>query len=402
VHFAIVGAGPAGAALGYLLARASGEVTLLERQTDFAREFRGEVLMPSGLDAIRQMGLGAALDALPQSRITRGALYRGAEPLVDLAFGDDGPRAVSQPALLEMLAREAANWPGFSLERGFTVRDLVSRDGAVVGVRGDSPSGPREVRADWVIGADGRASAVRKHSALDRPRPSQSFDIVWCRLPLPPDHAQQVRFYLSEGHFAVALHAPDGRLQIGWVIQKGTFGDLRRRGVSEWIDELSRGLSPDLARHIQKHRDEVTHPFLLDVVCDHIEQWCEPGLLLLGDAAHPMSPVGAQGINIALRDALVAANHLAPLAAAPARPRALLAACQRIAAERLPEVRSIQRLQRIPPRVIFQRNAVSRFIVRRVIPALARSRVLSLLVGTGANRFFFGTTPVKLQTGVRP
>jgi 2-polyprenyl-6-methoxyphenol hydroxylase-like FAD-dependent oxidoreductase len=397
VHFAIVGAGPAGAALGYLLARAGGQVTLLERQTDFAREFRGEVLMPSGLDAIAQMGLGAALAALPQIRIARGALYRGAEPLVELPFGDGGPRVVSQPALLEMLVHESARWPGFSLERGFTVRDLISRDGAVAGVRGDSSSGPGEVAADWVIGADGRASAVRKHSALDRARPSQSFDVVWCRLPLPPDHAEQVRFYLSEGRFAITLHAPDGRLQIGWVIEKGTFGELRRRGVSEWLGELARGLPPDLARHIAEHRDAVTHPFLLDVVCDHIERWCEPGLLLLGDAAHPMSPVGAQGINIALRDAIVAANHLAPLAAGSADPRALLAASERIAAERLPEVRAIQRLQRIPPRVIFQRNAVSRFIVRRVIPALARSRVLPRLVGTGANRFFFGVTEVRLS-----
>jgi 2-polyprenyl-6-methoxyphenol hydroxylase-like FAD-dependent oxidoreductase len=396
VHFAIVGAGPAGAALGYLLARAGGQVTLLERQTDFAREFRGEVLMPSGVDAIAQMGLGAALDALPQTRIARGALYRGAELLIELAFADTGPRAVSQPALLEMLVRESARWPGFALERGFTVRDLISRNGAVVGVRGDSPSGPREVLADQVIGADGRASATRKRSALDRERPAQTFDIIWCRLPLPADHAQQARFYLSQGHFAVALHAPDGRLQIGWVIEKGTFGELRRRGVSEWLDELSRGLSPDLARHIAEHRDAVTHPFLLDVVCDHITDWYEPGLLLLGDAAHPMSPVGAQGINIALRDALVAGNHLAPLAAGPADPRALLAACERINGERLPEVRAIQRLQRIPPRVIFQRNAISRFVVRRVIPALARSRVLPLLVGTGANRFFFGTTEVRL------
>lgn len=396
MHFAIVGAGPAGAALAYLLARAGGRVTLLERQTDFAREFRGEVLMPSGLDALAQMGLGEALAALPQVRITRGALYRGAEPLFELPFGDGGPRVVSQPALLEMIAREAARWPGFSLERGFTVRDLLARDGAVAGVRGDAPDGPREVLADWVIGADGRASLTRKRSALDRARPSQSFDVVWCRLPLPPDYAQQARFFLSQGHFAIALHAPDGRLQIGWVIEKGTFGELRRRGVAEWLGELSAGLSPDLARHIAQHREAVTHPFLLDVVCDHISQWCEPGLLLLGDAAHAMSPIGAQGINIALRDAIVAANHLAPLAAAPADPRALLAASERIAAERLPEVRAIQRLQQIPPRVIFQRNALSRFAVRRVIPALARSRILPRLVGSGANRFFFGVTDVRL------
>jgi 2-polyprenyl-6-methoxyphenol hydroxylase-like FAD-dependent oxidoreductase len=400
VHFAIVGAGPAGAALGYLLARAGARVTLLERQTDFAREFRGEVLMPSGLDAIAQMGLGAALDALPQSKIARGALYRGAEALLELPFGDGGPRVVSQPALLEMLASEAGKWPGFSLERGFTVRDLLLRDGAVVGVRGDSPGGPREIEADWVIGADGRASAVRKHSELDRERETQAFDVVWCRLPLPPDLAQQVRLYLSAGHFAIALPAPDGRLQLGWVIEKGAFGELRRRGVSEWLDELARTVSPDLGRHIQAHRDAVTSPFLLDVVCDHLDRWSAPGLLLLGDAAHPMSPVGAQGINIALRDAIVAANHLAPLAAGPADPRALLSACEAITRERLPEVRVIQRLQRLPPRLLFRRSALSRLLVGWVIPALARTRVLPLVFfRLVARRILFGTTEVRLADG---
>jgi 2-polyprenyl-6-methoxyphenol hydroxylase-like FAD-dependent oxidoreductase len=401
VHFAIVGAGPAGAALGFLLARAGGRVTLLERQTDFAREFRGEVLMPSGLDAIRQIGLGAALDALPQSSISRMALYQGARRLFELPLGAGGPRVVSQPALLEMLAREAGQWPGFTLERGFTVRDLLVRDGVVVGVRGDTPSGPREVAADWVIGADGRASATRKHSGLEFTRISQTFDVVWCRLPLPPELAQQIRLILSQGHFAIALPAPDGRLQIGWVIEKGAFGELRRRGVSEWLGELARAVSPDLGRHIEANRDAVTSPFLLDVVCDHLDQWSAPGLLLIGDAAHPMSPVGAQGINIALRDALVAANHLAPLAPHAANPSAVLAACDRIQRERLPEVRAIQRLQQLPPRFLFGRSARARFLVRWVIPALARSRIVPLFFGLAARRFLFGTTEVRLEEGGR-
>ena len=398
MHFAIVGAGPAGAALGYLLARAGGEVTLLERQTDFAREFRGEVLMPSGLDAIAQMGLGAALDALPQRTVARIALYQDAQPLFDLPLVIGGPRAVSQPSLLEMLVREAGKWPGFRLERGFTVRDLLTRDGVVVGVRGDSANGPREVAADWVIGADGRASSVRKHSCLDRERPTQVFDIVWCRIPLLPAHADQARLYLGQGHFAIVIPAPDGRLQIGWVIEKGTFGELRKRGVSDWLGELARTVSPDLGQHIEANRDAVSHPFLLDVVCDHIDDWSAPGLLLLGDAAHPMSPVAAQGINIALRDALVAANHLAPLAARPADPGELLSACQRINRERLPEVKVIQRLQSVPPRFMFQRTVATRFAVRRLLPALARWGVLPLVIGIAARRFLFGTTEVRLHT----
>ena len=397
MHFAVLGAGPAGASLAYLLARAGAQVTLLERQTDFAREFRGEVLMPSGLDAIRQMGLGAALDALPQVAAKEVAIYRDRERLVHLPLGDGGPRAVSQPALLEMLVAEAGKLPGFRLERGFTGRDLVTRDGVVVGVRGDASDGPREVLADWVIGTDGRASVARKRSRLDRARSLQSFDVVWCKVPASEALRNEVRLYIGDGHFAVVIPAPDARLQIGWVIEKGSFGELRRRGAEEWLSQLCETVSPDLAAHVERHRGDLSHPFLLDVVSDQLEEWTAPGLLLLGDACHTMSPVGGQGLNIALRDALVAANHLAPLAAGDADPAALLAASRRIRDERLPEVRAIQRLQGVPPRFLFQRTAFSRFAIAHLLPLLAKTGVLPLLFGAVAGRMLHGVRKVKLS-----
>jgi 2-polyprenyl-6-methoxyphenol hydroxylase-like FAD-dependent oxidoreductase len=397
VHFAIVGAGPAGASLAYLLARAGAEVTLLERQTDFAREFRGEVLMPSGLDAIRQMGLGDALAALPQRVAERVSLFRYGKRLLDLPLGDERPHAVSQPALLEMLVARAAAFPGFRLERGFTVRDLLTRDGVVVGVRGDAASGPSEVLADGVIGADGRASIVRKRSSLDRARSLQSFDVVWCKVPLPPGFASEARLYIGDGHFAVIIPSPDEKLQVGWVIEKGSFGELRRRGVEEWIGDLCETVDRELAAHLAKHRHDLSHPFLLDVVCDQLDEWTAPGLLLLGDACHAMSPVGGQGLNIALRDALVAANHLAPLARRHADPAALRDASRAIRDERMPEVRFIQRLQGVPPRFLFQRSAFSRFTVQHLLPWLARTGVLPLLFGAGARRMLHGVTDVRLR-----
>jgi 2-polyprenyl-6-methoxyphenol hydroxylase-like FAD-dependent oxidoreductase len=397
MHFSIVGAGPAGAALGYLLARAGAQVTLLERQTDFAREFRGEVLMPSGLDAIRQMGLGDALEALPQRAADRVAVFRHRRRLLELPLGEGGPHAVSQPALLEMLVGEAGKLPGFALERGFTVRDLLTRNDVVVGVRGDASGGPREVAADWVIGTDGRASITRKRSALDHSRSLQSFDVVWCKIPLAPDFRGEARLYIGDGHFAVVIPSPDERLQIGWVIEKGTFGALRERGVEEWLTQLCETVSPDLAAHIEKHRDDLTHPFLLDVVSDQLAEWTAPGLLLLGDACHAMSPVGGQGLNIALRDALVAANHLTPFCDGPADPAELLAACRRIQEERLPEVRRVQKLQGVPPRALFQRTRLSRFAVGHLIPLLAKTGVLPWLFASVARRMLYGVTEVRLK-----
>src|SRR5947207_7504057 len=156
----VVGAGPAGAALAYLLARRDIPVTLLERHTDFAREFRGEALMPSGVDAFAQMGLGARLDGLPQTHVRRLEVYRGARCLFRLSLADlgvEGPRIVSQPALLEMLVEEAGGFPSFRLERAPPPRASVRAGARVAGVRAEPTSGSHTVRGDLAMGAAGRA-----------------------------------------------------------------------------------------------------------------------------------------------------------------------------------------------------------------------------------------------------
>ena len=374
-HVVIAGAGPAGASLGYLLARRGLGVTLLERQTDFAREFRGEGLMASGVEALGAMGLGAALDALPQTRIETLDIFRGARRVLRVRpqdLGAPGPRMVSQPALLELLVAEAGRFPRFRLERGVTVRDLV-------------------------IGTDGRASVLRARAGLRARRAEQAFDVVWCKVPQPAFLDQTTaRAYLGHRHFALLFPSYDGRLQIGWIIDKGSFGDLRRLGIEGWIEEMARHVSPDLAAHLRAEGRTITHPFLLDVVCDRLERWSLPGLLLLGDAAHPMSPVGAQGINIALRDALVAANHLGPALAGGAAPVALDAAAARVVAEREPEVAEIQRLQQGPPRLLFGPAWRSDLLLGALLPLLARLGIVQRVAGSVFRRFANGVTTVRL------
>lgn len=403
MRVAIVGAGPAGAALAYLFARRGIEVALVERQSDFSREFRGEGLMPGGVDALRQMGLGAELDALPQSRMVRLEVFLNGrrEVALDLsALPPDTPlpRFVSQPALLEMLVAQAAKFSGFELFRGVTVRDVLKVDGRIAGVRVDGGvEGTREIRADYVIGCDGRASAVRKRAELDRPREAQSFDVVWCKMPLPEFMRGVVRGCIGRGHFAICFEAPDGALQLGWAIDKGEFGDIRRGGIEHWVGELAANVPDDLAAWIRAHRREVGSPFLLDVVCDHLDVWSAPGVLLIGDAAHPMSPVGAQGINIALRDSLVAANQLGPVLARGAGASELDAAALRVVAERMPEIVQIQRIQAGPPRMMLQQTPLARFVMRVVAPLLMRSGLFGLLVSRVLPRFALGTTTVKLE-----
>jgi 2-polyprenyl-6-methoxyphenol hydroxylase-like FAD-dependent oxidoreductase len=349
------------------------------------------------------MGLGAALDALPQARLSAIEVYQGARCLfrLDLAGvldGPTGPRIVSQPALLEMLVAEGERHPSFRLERGVTARDLVHAGGRVAGVQVEGGGGGRELRADLVIGTDGRASLVRHRAGLDEERTPQGFDVVWAKLPLPDFLADRrtARAYLGRGHLALVFPTYDGRLQIGWIIEKGSFGDLRRQGVEAWIAEMARHVSPDLAAHLVACRSDVTQPFLLDVVCDRLTHWTRPGLLLLGDAAHPMSPVGGQGVNIALRDALVAANHLCPVLSAGTDPAAIDAATERIERERMPEVIAIQRLQQAPPRILFGRSRLATLLLGGPLPFLVRTGIAPRVLGFVFRRFARGVSSVRL------
>jgi 2-polyprenyl-6-methoxyphenol hydroxylase-like FAD-dependent oxidoreductase len=358
---AIVGAGPGGAVLAFLLARRGVEVHLLERQDDFEREFRGEVMLPGGLLPFREMGLWDELMAVPHVEPREVRLYLNGRLRIDAAlapdaFGGQAPLWVSQPGLLEMLVREAARFPSFHFHRGTGVGGLLEGDGRVTGVQARGPGGDLEIRADLVVGADGRGSLMRRRGGFEVHSDPMPMDVVWVKLPPLPEIAERVqaRAYLGRGHLMFAAPIYDGKMQMAWIIAKGSFGEIRRRGMPECIEAMARHASPDLARHLLGRRDEGIQPFLLSVVSDRVRRWARPGLLLIGDAAHTMSPVGAQGINHAIRDAVVAANHLGPVLEGEPDPPRVDAAAARVQAERGPEVAEIQRLQAQPPKLLLR------------------------------------------------
>jgi 2-polyprenyl-6-methoxyphenol hydroxylase-like FAD-dependent oxidoreductase len=393
----IVGAGPAGAALAYLLARRGVRVTLLEKHADFSRSFRGEGLQPSGFDALKQMGLSEPLSRLPQAAIRVAEFYQGGRRRARIADEVFRAASVSQPALLDMLTHEAGRYPGFQLDLGVTVRDLLHEGGRVCGVRADTPDGVREYRADLVIGTDGRYSVTRKHGHLAELKLQQDFDVLWVKLPMPdfwPDR-QTARLETGYGYLTGALPSSDGQLQIGFTIPKGTFKELRAQGGERWVDHLIDRLSPDLANYLRSRREAVQRAVLLDVIVGRLTTWTAPGLLLLGDAAHPMSPIGGQGLNLALRDALVAANHLCPALASGADRTALDVAAQRVAEERLPEIAAMQQHQDRQAKMFLSADFRNR-LAMRVMPFLMRLGLLSVLMGKRMRAFHHGVTEVRL------
>jgi 2-polyprenyl-6-methoxyphenol hydroxylase-like FAD-dependent oxidoreductase len=393
----VVGAGPAGALLAYLLARRGVPVTLLERQTDFSREFRGEILMPSGIAALREAGLRQPLDALPNLSFRTVELFRGERRVVAIPIDrlDPPPRVAPQPAMLEMIVAEAAKFPGFTLERGVTVRDLIYEKDRVMGVHADTLEGPRDYRGDFVIACDGRASAIRKRADLPQDRIMQGFDVVWGHLPGQFPDAHTARGYIGSGHLLIMYPSPEGHTQIGWVIDKGTFGDIRRMG-DKWIDELAPHVSPDLRKYLVANKTGLARPFLLDVICDRLREWTAPGLLLIGDAAHPMSPVGGQGINVALRDAVVTANHLGRALEMHSDEATLDFAARNIQAERWPEITTIQDMQQIAPRFVASNSLLSRVVTSA--PTIAFAKIfLANYLAKRLDPFLNGVTRVVME-----
>ncbi len=400
---AIVGAGPGGATLAYLLARNGVTVTLLERHRDFRREFRGEVLMPSGLEPFAQMGLWDAVDAVPHVKLRGGKLHLNGVQKARIDFDPDdfgpyAPRWVSQPGLLEMLVQEASRYPGFHLERGGSVSDLLQENGRFVGVRFKKSGEEKEIRADFVVGADGRGSVVRRRAALPDSKDALPMDVVWTKLPLLPELESDpvLRLYLGHAHLLIAAPIYDGHMQMAWVIPKGSYSELRKEGIPAFLDEMAGHVSPDLRDHLRKHRDTSIDTFLLSTVSDRVKQWSRPGLMVLGDAAHTMSPVGAQGLNVAIRDAVVAANHLVPALSGDADPAHVDAAARAIEAERVPEVRVIQRGQALAPKLFFSTRWWARALLAGGL-SLIGTRFVQARISRGFARVASGQTEVRVE-----
>ena len=398
-HVIIVGAGPAGASLASILAKRNIEVTLIERQRGFNREFRGELLLPSGINALETLGLKDQLAAIPSFSMQTVAWAMSGKMILDRQIsadkiGEQLPTAVSQPAMLEMLVDEAATSPLFHFEQGVTVKDLLRENDRVVGVLVNSGTGEREIRADLVVGSDGRNSAIRKLTQLTATATSPDMDVVWCKVPCPENYTG-LNFYAGSGNLMIIYPSWDNQLQIAWVILKGTFGEVRNKGNEQWVEEMCENVTPEFASHLRAHKGSIK-PHLLNTAANCVEAWSVPGALVIGDAAHTMSPVGGQGINIALRDAVVAANHLTPvLAAQHVDASALDSALKAIELERMVEVSQVQKAQALPPKVLINRAWWAGW-ARKVVGVVLSTRFGQRLAGTRAAPYVKGLVDVRL------
>jgi 2-polyprenyl-6-methoxyphenol hydroxylase-like FAD-dependent oxidoreductase len=313
VRCCVAGGGPAEMMLGYLLARAGVDIVVLEKHGDFLRDFRGDTVHPSTLQVMYELGLLDDFLKRPHQAVRQLTAYVGPEAVTvaDLTHLPTRCRFVAfmpQWDFLDFLAEHGRRFPTFRVLMRAEVTDLIEEGATVVGVRARTPDGPLEVRADLVVGADGRHSTVRQRGGLVVQDVGAPIDVLWMRLPRRPGDPAQVFGRFDQGRILVMIDRGD-YWQCGYVIPKGTFEELRRQGLDAFRAVLA-ATAPFVSDRVGELRDW-DQVKLLTVVVDHLRRWYRPGLLCIGDAAHAMSPVGGVGINLAIQDAVAAANILA-------------------------------------------------------------------------------------------
>ncbi len=347
---------------GLLLARAGVDVWVLEKHKDFLRDFRGDTVHPSTLQILDELGLLESFLARPHDEVREIAAEIGKErfKVADMSRLPGPAKFVAlmpQWHFLDFLAEAARRHPTFHLAMEADVTELLAKRGRIVGVRVKTPEGTGDMFARLVIGADGRHSTVRKKAGLKVRDLGAPFDVLWLRLPSEPSDPREPVGRFIGGNLFVMLHRGD-YWQCALLIPKGGFEALKKEGFSGFLARLrtAAGFARDRVEAL-KSFDEVK---LLTVTVDRLTRWARPGLLCIGDAAHAMSPVGGVGINLAIQDAVAAANILSPVLA---QRRPSLARLMRVQKRRAFPTRVVQRFQ-----VIVQKAILAPTIRSQVTP----------------------------------
>jgi 2-polyprenyl-6-methoxyphenol hydroxylase-like FAD-dependent oxidoreductase len=356
----IAGGGPAGMMFGFLLARAGVSVVVLEKHEDFLRDFRGDTVHPSTLELMHELGLLQEFLKVPHSAVREISLQIGDDHLV-VGYFEHLPvhckfiALMPQWDFLNFLADRARRYPGFDLRVRTEATDLLFDDGRVAGLRAKTPDGQIEIRADLTVGCDGRHSTLRERAGFSVENLRAPMDVMWFRISRKDNDPAGVAARVESGRMLVMLNRND-YWQCAYIIPKGTADEVKQVGLDEFRNSVG-DLFPLLCDRLHEI-DSWDKVKLLTVEVDRLQRWYRAGLICIGDAAHAMSPIGGVGINLAVQDAVAAANILAePLR----RGTVTIETLKQVQQRREFPTRVTQRLQ-----IIMQNNLIG--------PALANKR----------------------------
>jgi 2-polyprenyl-6-methoxyphenol hydroxylase-like FAD-dependent oxidoreductase len=396
-HCCIVGGGPAGMMLGYLLGRAGVETVVLEKHADFFRDFRGDTVHPSTLQVMDELGLIDGFLKIPHQQLQKMEGQFGDQ---FLRIADLGRVKVKHPFIammpqwdfLNFLRESGKRFASLQVMMSANATDLIRSGDEVVGVIADTADGPVEIRAGLTIGCDGRHSIVRERAGLEVEEIGAPMDVLWFRAGRRPDENERLFARIQTGKMLVTFDRGD-YWQCAYVIAKGQFDAVKARGLDAFRSDVA-GMAPVLSSGLSevKSWDDVK---LLTVAINRLKRWARPGLLCIGDAAHAMSPVGGVGVNLAIQDAVATANLLAAKLVAIKDPKGCPSEeeLDAVRGRRMFPVRMTQAMQ-----VAVQNNVISAVIK----PGEGPFRVPLFLRAVNAFPPLQGLTGRLLAIGVRP
>ncbi len=393
----VVGAGPAGLLAGLLLTRSRAHVAIFESGPSFEREYRGETITPGTQQIFEDIGLRERFwnlgggDPAGVTLVLRGRVYD-----IDL-IGEGGRRVrqVPQAALLGLLADEARN-AGALVQLGSRVRGIVRERDRIAGITIVHEGREEQIGARIVIAADGRFSVARRDAKIALRNTSVPFDLIWAS---GRGEGRRVQVVVEGGEVFVAFPTTAHGAQIGWLIPKGSYADMRARGIDTLRERFTRALA-QAPQKIEPKIDGFDDLALLPIVSQIARRWTVPGLLLIGDAAHPMSPVGGQGINVAIADAVVAARTIATIVREGDDDRRLDEALRHVERERMPAVERVARQQNLLPQLLRLFGADrSLSILAPYAQRISKDGTIPGPIRAMVERFMLGDPPVRANHG---
>jgi monooxygenase len=392
----VVGGGPAGLTLALLLLRSGVSVSVLERSRSFDREFRGEILQPGGMRLLAELGVLQQARARGGYELSRFQLIQNGRVDMDIDYGQLEPPfdfllSMPQRNLLEALLMECQRYAHFTYEEGGSITALHRAGERVCGVGYRKDSQEYNLGARCVIGADGRYSKTRKLAGIGFTRQEAfAHDVLWFRVPRPTDQPPYVRVYRAAGNPVLAYDSYPDALQLGWTLPHRSYREVSAKGIG-YVREQIMQAAPPFADIVRDTVTDLNDLSLLDVFAGHADTWAMDGLVLIGDSAHTHGPMGAQGINLAIQDAVLLHPVLVQALRASSEGVGVLSSYE---VRRRPDISAVSALQARQSRALLAQSAVGDRVRPFVMRALAHTPVYSKIL----HRIAYGRSRIALRS----
>lgn len=394
----VVGAGPGGCILSYLLARSGVKTVLVERHEDLGKEFRGYFFQPLVLELFDQMGLLQDILQLPYQKVEKFQFIDHKKLLFEICFNELAPPYnyginMSQDILLNFFIQQASKFSNFTFLKSTQVRKLIESDGNIKGVIAKNKYEDISIYGRLIIGSDGRYSTIRKLSGITQTNENFQFDLIWFDMPRKKEVEHNLQMRIEDK--GMLIYIPKGKdlVQVGWLIQKGEYPQLRKMGINHFHRQLI-GSDASLGENLLTHLKSFSDCSILDINVSIADVWAKDGLILIGDAAHTASPFSGQGNSLAIQDAVIVHDVIMKALHEQKEGTISYELLKSFESYRKPAVVKIQKIQQMQANLVSMNGKLLSKLRRQVVPLMSKTTFFERM----RDKIALGVQPVKVNT----